>query len=287
MSGLEAVSAEDVEEHIFELFVERKNENPDGLGWLARGDEVEITIADKYDLTVRQSMSLLNSKQESSTTGAVAWRVSPRFCEWLLAEGSLFHNVFSSTDTVVVELGAGVAGILASVVGPRVGKYVVTDQMHLLKLLRINIDNNLVPAGASGSTPKGRRKGRSQTPPTPQSPSSVGMVTVEEFDWEKPETLGYFDAHIRDVGPRGVIVACDTVYNDFLIPHFCAAVDLVLRTMGPGSRLIMAQQLRSEEVLQSCLEHLISLGLALCSVDSDHLSPALRDGFAVHVATRP
>jgi hypothetical protein len=281
-SGLEEIGADTIQEHIFDLFVERKNENPEGLGWLSRDSEVQVTIADKYDLSIKQSLSLLNSKKESSTTGAVAWRVSPRFCEWVLDENSLFHDLLSSPHSIVVELGAGVAGIVASVIGPRVGRYIATDQSHLLKLLRTNIENNLVSSVHSAAHYSGR-KGRGRPKHEHKSALPTSHVLVEEFDWENLDTIGYFENDIRGVGCNGIILACDTIYNDYLIPHFCAAVKLVLSTMGSGSRLIMAQQLRSEEVLESCLVALSGAGLCVYSVESAQLSAELSNGFAVHL----
>jgi hypothetical protein len=254
---LEEITNENLEDHVYEIFVTRDTDNTQGLGILSRNNTVELTIGD-HDLEITQSISLLQSNSESSTTGAVAWRVSPLLAEWLLDPTSVFHKLVQPHATIV-ELGAGVAGILGSILGGKVRQYIATDQEHLLKLLRQNISNNV----------------QIEKKTTPN-------IKVCEYDWEFLETIKNFDSDIEGVNSNGVIIACDTIYNDFLIPHFVNALRKVAVTMGSGAHIFIAQQLRSSEVLEACFAKLLHSGFSIWAVDDTQLSESLRKGFAVH-----
>lgn len=262
-SSLEQITLESVEEHIFELFVTRVDaEHDHGLGFIQRKDGIlQLTVAD-HDLEITQSLSLLNSKIVSSTTGAVAWKVSPLLVEWLLTPRTVLHSLIRS-QTTVVELGSGIAGIVASIIGPKISRYLATDQAHLLKLARQNIERNLIK-------------------PNTKTRNHETHIETVEYDWEYiKETLSNLSM-IKGIGDYGLVIACDTIYNDFLIPHFVNALSAVLREMGPGARVILAQQLRSDQILEAVLNQLLNAGFVLWNIPENKLSNDLQHGFVIH-----
>jgi Lysine methyltransferase len=269
---LELIDQENLDVHIYELFVNRSRPQVShGLGFIERKNgTIEVAVGDR-DILITQDLSQLNSTTQTSSTGFVAWKVSPLFFEWLQSPECKFKERLNQ-NSVVVEVGTGIAGIGPAVLGNRIGRYIATDQAHLLKLLKHNVDENTAPVSKK---------------PTKRSTTSSASHPVEvvEFDWEYPNTLDNFKDHIADIGPNGVVIACDTIYNDYLIPHFVNAVNLVLDTMGPGSMLFLAQQLRSEEILESALGALISSGLSCYHIPDYALSDKLINGFCVHILT--
>lgn len=266
LEDLEEVSLEILEEHVFELFVNRRVSERD-LGFVApKKHSFEVTIAGR-DLEIKQSISLLNSSKESSTTGAVAWKVSPLFCEWVLTPQTVFHRLLSS-NTTVLEMGSGIGGILAVTIGLKVGKFIATDQEHLLKLLRENITENLP------SLPTKKKKKT-----TLQAP----IIKAEEYDWEYSQQLIVnLEDDLAEVGSNGLIIACDTIYNDFLIPHFVTALLTAIGKIGNDCHVILAQQLRAEPIMESVLKELLERGFRIWNVPEELLSDELNHGFAVH-----
>lgn len=262
VDDLEAIGIEELEEHVFELFVNRAVSERD-LGFVGRKkDSLEVTV-NGQDLEIRQSISLLNSGKEKSTTGAVAWKVSPLFCEWVLTSGTVLHGLVVNRQRTILEFGSGVGGILAVTIGPKVRRFIATDQEHLLKLLRENIAENL-------PTPSKRK-------PTEWD------VKALEYDWEYADQLIVnLEDELLDVDEDGVIIACDTIYNDFLIPHFVNALLTAVKKIGPNCHIILAQQLRAEPIMEAILRELLSRGFHVWNVPDCLLSPELVQGFAVH-----
>lgn len=254
IDDLEVVN--EIEDHVYELFVERFVPERD-LGMIQRKHgSISLTVADT-DLNITQSLSLLNSGTQSSTTGAMAWKVSPLFSEWLLDHTKLFSSPIDH-KTTVVEMGAGVSGIVACTVGPKVGRYTATDQKHILKLLKTNIEQNV------------------------DSAQATEKIKVEEFDWEYCEDMIDNIEGIEAVGEQGLVIACDTIYNEYLIPHFVRALKLILQKMGPGAQALVAQQLRSEEIMEGVLVELNKAQCIIRNVPDHLLSQGLVEGYAVH-----
>lgn len=264
---LEIINLENLDEHVYELFVQRANsQTSNGLGLVARKNgTIEVTVGDK-DVNITQDLSQLNSSKQSSSTGFVAWKVSPIFFEWLQASTCKLNGLIS-LDSVIVELGTGISGIGPIVLGDKVNRYIATDQEHLLKLLKHNIDENMVSTRYFGKN----------------SIKLHPVIDITEFDWEYPQTIENFEGKISNIGENGIVIACDTIYNDYLIPHFVNAVNSVLNCMGSGSILLVAQQLRCEEILESALNALILSGLTCYSIPDGLLSEKLIDGFSVHL----
>lgn len=259
LNRLEEVNLETLDEHVFELFSLRNPETSHGLGFIDRANNISISIG-SHDFEVRQSLSMLNSKTESSTTGAVVWKVAPIFAEWLWKKGTPF-DVLLTPGTTILELGAGIGGVLPSVLAEMVDSYIVTDQSHIIKLALANIENNTQP----------------------RTKSKIKCFT---YDWEHKDSCVSFVDLIRGLGSKGVVVATDTIYNEYLIPHFVQAVSHTVETMGPGSHVLLAQQLRDGEIFEGCLRAFLVAGFHVFSVPEHHLSSELGNGFAVHYLTK-
>lgn len=220
----------------------------------------------------------------------MVWKVSIPFAEWITAPNNVLSKAgYLSRDSVALELGAGVSGIVAVALGPLLKRYIATDQDYVLRILKQNILENL-PSDPTRTIKRagGLRSKRSQSSP---QQASFSIETLE-LDWELdsvatlPHLLGQ-DAH----HPDGVdlIIACDTVYNDMLIEPFnnmCAQI-CSLRPASPEEKptlCVIAQQLRSPEVFESWLKS-FHRRFHVWQVPEEHLSPSLRQsaGFIVHV----
>ncbi|KAL2891762.1 Diaminohydroxyphosphoribosylamino-pyrimidine deaminase [Ceratocystis lukuohia] len=220
---------EDAEEETFILFSETTSSG--NLGFIdSRADTIDVCVAGR-DFQVAQSPTVLGSTRAGGTTGAVVWRITPALGAWLADSkcplGGLLkrHTPNSSTGsssssraphddrgTYVLELGCGVAGILALALGDRVERYVLSDQEYVRKLLHANIQAN-APRGAwddgsnekakdapdgrgktSGISSGGKRRARdkavNQNHPSPMrhstgvSASSAGYIAFKPLDWE-------------------------------------------------------------------------------------------------------
>ncbi|WEW59025.1 Ribosomal protein lysine methyltransferase [Emydomyces testavorans] len=113
------------------------------LGFIdSQSHTIEISVHDR-DLTIHQSPTVLSSKRAGGTTGAVLWKITPLFAQWLASDGNILweSSTLNQTSTVI-ELGCGVAGVLALTLGPSVGQYIATDQEYVRKLFQENLDEN-------------------------------------------------------------------------------------------------------------------------------------------------
>src|SRR5690606_16182137 len=119
---------------------------PPSLGFLSR-TSTSLTVAiggDEFELA--QSPGLLNSSHKDGTTGAVVWRLSIPLAEWLL--GCINGEVKGgkevlTNDARVLEVGCGIAGLLAMAVGSRVKRWIATDVESVMRGLRENLRENL------------------------------------------------------------------------------------------------------------------------------------------------
>lgn len=185
-------------------------------------------------------------------------------------------------DSIAIELGTGVAGIVALTLGPQIHRYIATDQDYVLKLLKQNIALNL-PA-PSTKKPKTRKKA-SYSPP-----EGKGSIETFELDWELnsvsslPTQLGLHESAGVDL-----VIACDCIYNESLIEplnNTCAQI-CKLRSHEEQSKptiCLVAQQLRAYDVFEAWLKSFHELFTVLRVPDA-LLTPPLREnsGFIVHV----
>ncbi|KAF1980183.1 hypothetical protein BU23DRAFT_562585 [Bimuria novae-zelandiae CBS 107.79] len=243
--------------------------------------EVEINVGGK-DLTIRQSRGLLTSDRKEGTTGAVVWKVTPLFAEWIASANFLFQGGFLGHETVAIELGAGISGVVALMLAPRIHKYIATDQDYVLRLLKQNISEN-VPATKASKKPKTKKKSSNAVEPTTN-------IDTLQLDWELnsvsslPAQLGLDDAEGLDL-----IIACDCIYNENLIEplnNTCAQI-CKLRSTASASKptlCLVAQQLRSHDVFESWLKCFHKL-FHVWQVPDALLAAPLREnsGFIVHI----
>ncbi|KAJ9630449.1 Ribosomal protein lysine methyltransferase [Taxawa tesnikishii (nom. ined.)] len=240
-----------------------------------RAAVLEITVGNQ-DFTVVQSPTVLNSARQGGTTGAVVWKVTPRFAEWIASANNVFfqHGILSA-DATILELGSGIAGILPALVARLVGRFIATDQRYALKLLNENIQTNRIT-----TTGKRSRKTKQIDPPQ-------GNIEILSLDWETDDVHSLLKS--QDAS-RGVdaIVACDCIYNYALIRPFtqtCIDVCKMRSEAEPESPTvcIIAQQLRQPDVFEEWLK-IFNKHFQVWRLPDSLLSADLQEGsgFVVH-----
>ncbi|KAF2748752.1 hypothetical protein M011DRAFT_476135 [Sporormia fimetaria CBS 119925] len=251
------------------------------LGFIdARTPSIEVTVAGR-DLTIHHSRGLLSSDRKGGTTGAVVWKVTPLFAEWVASQNFLSAAGYISSDAVVLELGAGVSGIVAVTLAPLVHKYIATDQDYVLRILKQNIAENLPVKRPSA---RGASKSKRSTPVSQHTPASVETL---ELDWEV-DSVSSLPSRTGVGNGFDLIIACDCVYNEALIEPLnstCAQVcKLRSDSHGKPTLCLVAQQLRSYDVFETWLEsfdglfHVWQVPPKLLTQELDENS-----GFVVHV----
>ncbi|KAH7328012.1 hypothetical protein B0I35DRAFT_6317 [Stachybotrys elegans] len=225
---------------------------------------IDVSLAGR-DLTIYQSPTILSSNRAGGTTGAVLWKVTPLFSEWLSSPTNiLFSSNTLNRSSAVLELGCGISPLNALALAPRLGRYVLTDQPYVQKLIQQNLAENPPPRRAS-----------------------YAPVLFKTLDWETDEVTSSLtgDAAIRSFD---AVLACDCVFNYALVQPFVqACVDVCrLRTRDDGKPCvcIVAQQLRNDEVFQSWLETFLSF-YHVWRMPDKNLPEDLRStkGFVVHI----
>jgi hypothetical protein len=217
--------------------------------------------------------------------------VTPLFAEWIVSGNFLFESGYLTSRSTAVELGAGVSGILATTLGPRIGRYVATDQDYVLRLLRQNIAENLpVPTSKPNKKLNAKHRKGGASARLPQT-----RVEILELDWEADSVAGLSallkDAHVGSEATDGsvdVVIACDCVYNDALIEplnNTCALIcSLRSKDHAIPTICLVAQQLRSPEVFEAWLKSFYRL-FRVFRVPDNLLSDKLKgnSGFIVHI----
>ncbi|KAJ4270415.1 Ribosomal protein lysine methyltransferase [Fusarium torreyae] len=281
---------EDAEEETFILYAQPIPSM--NLGFIdPRAASVDVSVAGR-DYTIHQSPAVLSSSRTGGTTGAVLWKIAPSFAAWLSSPSNPILTSSILSNISILELGCGISPLSALALGPRVARYVLTDQSYVQKLLQRNLDENLSSASNSGtSTPTGRGKKK-------RNAHSHGVVQpnirFETLDWETDEVTPSLTGS-DGVRSFDAVVACDCVYNYALVPPFVqTCVDACrLRLSDPefsdsDERLpcicIIGQQLRSDEVFESWLKA-FSSSFRTWRVSDNALPEELRPaaGFVVHV----
>lgn len=196
------------------------------------------------------------------------WKITPLFASWIASASNVFFEtgVLDSRSTVL-ELGCGVSGVVALALGPRVRRYVATDQGYVFRLLRENVENNPPKEGQSG-----KRRGRKSTPQAGKSVSS--NIEIVPLDWEStvvsslPALCHPSPSSSPHESALDLILACDCIYNEALIDPFVrTCTDLCLLgqessnlsphatpTAQKPTLCVVAQQLRSHTIFEAWLE---------------------------------
>ena len=210
----------DPEEESFQLF--SQNIPSQDLGFVdAKATSLEITIPNR-ELSIQQSPTLLSSNRERGTTGAVVWKITPLFAQWILSEDNiLFRSSVFDESSAILELGSGSSGIVAIALAPRIGRYIATDQEYVFKLLKANIkENNLKQKKSDSSTAKHHGKPRFDY----DSAFASSSIQVLALDWESSlisSLPAMVDVDSADVSKFiGGVIACDCIYNESLSKAF-------------------------------------------------------------------
>ncbi|KAG6033508.1 hypothetical protein E4U19_006457 [Claviceps sp. Clav32 group G5] len=208
---------EDADNETFDLY--SNDVGSQNLGFVdAAAQTVEVSLAGR-DVTILQSPGVLASTRAGGTTGAVLWKVTPLFANWLASPSNPLFTTILTPASTVLELGCGVSPLNALAIAPRVANYVLSDQNYVQKLLSQNIVANQSSSVSRGSNK--RRPGK-KVPPPPLPPQNM---VFRALDWEQDQVSSelagpvssYFDA----------VVATDCVYNYALVDPFVqTCVDL-------------------------------------------------------------
>ncbi|KAK3318292.1 hypothetical protein B0H66DRAFT_532802 [Apodospora peruviana] len=258
------------DEETFDLFAQQiPSQN---LGFIdAKASVIELTVAGR-DLTIHQSPGILSSDRAGGTTGAVVWKITPLFAEWISSPSNpLFAHDVLSSSSCVIELGCGIAGIVGLLLAPRIAHYVLTDQAYVSKFIEQNIADNTTTATA---TTKPSYKGhhnhyhktshkKQQRETSSRSSKSTGgsssqpggqqgqqqNIHFTPLDWETdgatPELLSSSTAVSNNSKTAtatatresfDAIIACDCIYNEALVEPLVSTCADICRLRAADNR---------------------------------------------------
>ncbi|KAI1011032.1 hypothetical protein LB504_002866 [Fusarium proliferatum] len=279
---------EDAEEETFMLYSQPIPSM--NLGFVdSRATSVDVSVADR-DYTIHQSPTVLSSSRAGGTTGA-----APSFASWLSSPSNPILAKTIHSNASVLELGCGISPLSALALGPRIARYVLTDQSYVQRLVQRNLDENLSSALSSGtSTPtsgRGKKKRSGHGHGHGVAQPNIRFTTLDwETDEVTPSLTGSDEAHSFDA-----IVACDCVYNYALVDPFVQACSDACRLRLSDEAFandeekrpcvcVIGQQLRSDEVFESWLKA-FSTSFHVWRVSDSALPAELQSsaGFVVHV----
>ncbi|CAI7634298.1 unnamed protein product [Penicillium palitans] len=300
----------DVDEESFLLFAQDIPSN--NLGMLnPRAPSVEISIHGN-EYTIHQSPSLLSSHRAGGTTGAVLWKITPLFAEWITNPSNpLWTTSLLSQTSTVAELGTGISALVALVLAPSVRHYIATDQEYVRKLFRTNLDANAsVGVSYSNSKAKGKSKGsKSSKSKSNSAAKPADNISFTTLDWETDqaaslkECMDSDDAHAQDEEEgeedKGfdLLLSCDCIYNEALVAPFvrtCAEICRLRPAYVAGSEeprphrkptvCIIAQQQRSPDVFETWLRETMR-EFRVWRLSDDVLGEGLKSGsgYLVHL----
>jgi Lysine methyltransferase len=259
-----------------ETFLLFTQENPSqDLGFVdSKAINLEVDIS-RRSYTIRQSPGLLTSDRDAGTTGAVLWKITPLVANWLSSiDNFLWDLNWLRSDSNVVELGCGISALIPLCMAPLLpsGFYALTDQAYVMRILHHNLLTN--PSQRQQSLKRSGQPGL--------------QVQTLTLDWES-DAVSNVAKHLGKDREIDLLVACDCIYNEHLICPFvstCASLCALCAVRSTGSRktgLLVAQQLRSEEVLQMWLEEMLKSFLVF-RIPERLLQDELRKGYVLHFA---
>ncbi|KAK4191989.1 ribosomal lysine N-methyltransferase 5 [Podospora australis] len=308
---------ESPEEETFELFTQEFPSSLE-LGIIdPKAAVLDLTVAGR-DLSIHQSPGVLSSNRAGGTTGAVIWKITPLFAEWISNSSSLtnpnplFTSGILSSDSFVCELGCGISPIVALTLAPKISRYVLTDQPYVAKFVEQNIQENQSSITHRSSNSKGSHKktkaggggGKRAGGPAASGGSGVstaagngdgdgGKIHFAPLDWETDEVTPALTGRTSSQKSFDVVLACDCIYNEALIdPFVTACADLCRLREEDESEAsssapcvcVIAQQLRDEEIFESWMTRFCK-DFKAWRVPDHLLVEGLRSGsgFAVHI----
>ncbi|KAL7921638.1 hypothetical protein ACQKWADRAFT_294851 [Trichoderma austrokoningii] len=274
---------EDPDEETFLLYA---NDIPSqGLGFIDSHASVLDLQLNGRDITIHQSPGVLASSRKGGTTGAVLWKITPLFAEWLSSPSNLlFNTVLTASSCSIIELGCGISPLNALSLSPKVSRYILTDQPYVQKLVLQNLAENKAAAKSSGGG-KANKKA---------SHSTAADIHFQVLDWETSQVTPSL-TNSSSVHSFDALIACDCVFNYALIQPFvqtCADICTLRQAdnhlsqgeQRPPCLCIVAQQLRNDDVFNSWLaafkEH-----FRVWRIPGEMMPAALRPeaGFVVHI----
>jgi predicted nicotinamide N-methyase len=192
--------------------------------------------------------------------------------EWLASLPQWLQDAkILGPQSTVVELGCGITGLLGIVLAPLVANYLLTDQQYIMKTLESNLQANV-------ACTSGKKK-------QPLSRATANLQTIA-LDWEtdSPETIMQ---HIPHADSVDLVIACDCVYTNYLIPPLVRTLKDICSQGGLArpTTVMIAQQLRAEEVLELFLQAML-LSFDVWRVPDTRLPESLHSGsgYVVHLA---
>ncbi|KAK4130018.1 hypothetical protein BT67DRAFT_446129 [Trichocladium antarcticum] len=221
------------EEETFELF--SQDPPSQSLGFIdGKAAVLELTVGGR-DFAIHQSPGVLSSNRAGGTTGAVVWKTTPPFAEWLSSPANpLFAHGVLSQDSLVLELGCGVSALVGLLVAPRIARYVLTDQPYVARLAQQNVAENQRQnqrGAASAKNPPPSRPRRA----SPNLAAAAGRADAARggrigfypLDWETDRVTSALTGADSEAKSFDVVVACDCIYNEALVePFVSTCVDL-------------------------------------------------------------
>ncbi|KAI9228462.1 MAG: hypothetical protein DHS80DRAFT_23286 [Piptocephalis tieghemiana] len=227
-------------------------------------------------LCLLQDRGLLGMR---GVTGSVAWDSSIALARLMYAQPDFLPKEVRPQGKRVVELGSGcgLIGLTCAALGAR--QVVCTDRADMLAHLERNIRANedmlgsrptslTIPlpgkASAGRRERKARRRGKvgEEAEDPPSERQGEGTILVSELEWG--QGLGREGGRTRgdpltrlltgEEGPPDILIASDCVYNECVTPLL---VSTMVELSGPGTMLLVAQELRSDVVHLAFLEALM------------------------------
>jgi len=252
------------------------------LGFVdAKIDTIELEIAGR-DFQFRQSPGLLTSNREEGTTGAVLWKITPLVAAWLATLPPILGDLgILYKDATILELGCGVTGLIGLTLARTVSSYIFSDQAYIMRYLRENL---LANAQKTSDRPTKHSKANQHAGKSKFDLEKLKTVTL---DWERDSAENVRQV-LRPSERIDTVIVCDCVYNDYLIRPLvqtCADICGLGSKDGGCTKLLVAQQLRSDSIFESFMQALMEK-FHVWRMPDDHLSTELRtgSGYAVHVA---
>ncbi|KAL6836754.1 hypothetical protein J3E69DRAFT_322425 [Trichoderma sp. SZMC 28015] len=245
---------QDPEEETFLLYA---NDIPSqGLGFIdSHASTLELQLGDR-DITIHQSPGVLASSRKGGTTGAVLWKITPAFAEWLASPSNPLFRTVLTPSCSIIELGCGISPLNALTLSPKVSRYILTDQPYVQKLVLQNLAENQPSSSSkshSGKSKRGANKSSSSSPL-----NAVADIHFQVLDWETSQVTPSL-TNSPSVSSFDAIISCDCVFNYALIqPFIQTCVDICKLRQTDGNQTlptlcIVAQQLRNDDVFNSWL----------------------------------
>jgi hypothetical protein len=170
-------------------------------------------------------------------------------------------------ESIVLELGCGISGLIALVLGPLVTRYVLTDQPYVAKFVEQNLRGNGTRPDLKRHREATRtRKAKSGSSSGPKdgiesAGNNTSNIHFRPLDWETDEVTPSLSG-TADFKSFDVVIACDCIYNEALIQPLVQTCRDVCKLRNSDESLanpqpclcIVAQQLRSPDVFEAWIK---------------------------------